>query len=55
MAHQTISALLANGAADELAMRDWAEFLVARARSEAVELTGEDDLLTGGYARRCGT
>ena len=28
-------------------MRDWAELLVARARTEGVELTGEGGLLTG--------
>ena len=28
-------------------MRDWAELLVARARTEGVGLTGEDGLLTG--------
>src|SRR5215204_2179858 len=32
---------------DEPAMRDWAAELVARARSEGVELTGDDGLLTG--------
>ena len=37
---------------DELAMRDWAEELVERARSEGVELTGDDGLLTG-LVRRC--
>jgi putative transposase len=31
---------------DGSAMRDWAEQLVARARSEGVELTGDDGLLT---------
>src|SRR5262245_52544199 len=31
---------------DEPAMRDWAAELVARARSEGVELTGDDGLLT---------
>ena len=31
---------------DEPAMRDWAAELVARARSEGVELTGENGLLT---------
>ena len=31
---------------DEPAMRDWAGELVARARSEGVELTGDDGLLT---------
>jgi transposase-like protein len=33
-------------ALDGPAMRDWAEQLVARARSQGVELTGEDGLLT---------
>ena len=37
----------ASGAAGEAAMKDWAELLVARARSEGVELTGGDGLLTG--------
>ena len=31
---------------DEPAMREWADELVARARSEGVELTGENGLLT---------
>jgi putative transposase len=31
---------------DEPAMRDWAAELVERARSEGVELTGDDGLLT---------
>ena len=31
---------------DEPAMRDWAAELVARARGEGVELTGDDGLLT---------
>ena len=34
-------------AVDETAMRDWAELLVARARTEGVELTGDGGLLTG--------
>src|SRR5258706_7469124 len=34
------------GAGDTPAMREWAEQLVARARSEGVELTGDDGLLT---------
>jgi putative transposase len=33
--------------ADEPAIRDWAAELVARARAEGVELTGENGLLTG--------
>ena len=33
-------------AGDEPAMREWAEQLVARARAEGVELTGDDGLLT---------
>ena len=32
---------------DEPAMRDWAAELVARARAEGVELTGDSGLLTG--------
>ena len=35
---------------DEPAMRDWAAELVARARAEGVELTGDDGLLTGAGA-----
>src|SRR5216684_8828365 len=33
-------------AGDTPAMREWAEELVARARAEGVELTGDDGLLT---------
>ena len=33
-------------AGDSPAMREWAEQLVARARAEGVELTGDDGLLT---------
>jgi hypothetical protein len=33
-------------AGDTPAMREWAEQLVARARAEGVELTGDDGLLT---------
>jgi len=44
---QNLPAVPANGAADEAAMRDWAELLVSRARSEGVELTGDGGLLTG--------
>ena len=47
MTDQNMSALPANGAADEVAMKDWAERLVARARTEGVELTGDGGLLTG--------
>jgi len=32
---------------DDAAMREWAAELVARARAEGVELTGEGGLLTG--------
>jgi transposase-like protein len=32
---------------DDAAMREWAEELVARARREGVELTGDAGLLTG--------
>ena len=35
------------GVPDATAMREWAEELVARARDEGVELTGDDGLLTG--------
>ena len=44
---QILPALPASEAAGEAAMRDWAELLVARARDEGVELTGEGGLLTG--------
>ena len=40
-------AVPASEAVDETAMRDWAELLVARARTEGVELTGDGGLLTG--------
>ena len=44
---QILPALPASEAAGEAAMKDWAELLVARARDEGVELTGEGGLLTG--------
>ena len=44
---QNVSALPASEAAGEAAMSDWAELLVARARDEGVELTGDGGLLTG--------
>ena len=47
MTDQILPAMPATEAAGEAAMRDWAELLVARARTEGVELTGEDGLLTG--------
>ncbi len=47
MTDHNMPAVPADGAAGEAAMKDWAELLVARARSECVELTGEDGLLTG--------
>ena len=47
MTDQNVSALPASEAAGEAAMRDWAELLVARARTEGVELTGEGGLLAG--------
>ncbi len=47
MTDHNMSVMPANGAAGEAAMKDWAELLVARARSEGVELTGADGLLTG--------
>ena len=47
MTDQSMSAVPADGAAGEAAMRDWAELLVARARAEGVELTGDGGLLAG--------
>ena len=47
MTDQILPALPASEAAGEAAMRDWAELLVARARDEGVQLTGEGGLLTG--------
>ena len=47
MTDQNVSALPASEAGGEAAMRGWAELLVARARTEGVELTGEGGLLTG--------
>ena len=47
MTDQILPAMPATEAAGEAAMRDWAELLVARARTEGVELTGEGGLLTG--------
>ena len=44
---QSMSAVPAKGAAGEAAMKEWAELLVARARGEGVELTGDGGLLTG--------
>ena len=44
---QNMPALPANEAADEVAMKNWAERLVARALTEGVELTGDGGLLTG--------
>ena len=39
-------------AGDTPAMREWAEELVARARAEGVELTGDDGLLTAMIRQR---
>lgn len=47
MTDQNLPALPANALPDEAAMKDWAELLVARARAEGVELTGDGGLLTG--------
>ena len=47
MTDQNLPAMPANALPDEAAMKDWAELLVARARSEGVELTGDGGLLTG--------
>ena len=40
-------AVPAGEAVGETAMKDWAELLVAQARAEGVELTGDGGLLTG--------
>jgi putative transposase len=42
-----VSARSVPAVSDEAAMREWAELLVARAREEGVDLTGEGGLLTG--------
>ena len=42
-----VPAVPASDAADGAAVADWAEQLVAQARAEGVELTGEGGLLTG--------
>ena len=47
MTDQNLPAMPATEAAGEAAMRDRAELLVALARDEGVELTGEHGLLTG--------
>ena len=47
MTDQNLPAVPANALPDEAAMKDWAELLVARARAEGVELTGDGGLLTG--------
>lgn len=47
MTDQNLPAMPANALPDEAAMKDWAELLVARARAEGVELTGDGGLLTG--------
>ena len=51
-----VPAVPAKGAADEAAVKDWAELLVSRARTEGVELTGDGGLLTGLVRRvlQCG-
>ena len=46
MTDQDRPAAPADGAADEAAMKDWAELLISRARAEGVELTGDGGLLT---------
>ena len=48
VAGHDLPVLSANGGSvDGVGMRAWAELLVARARSEGVELTGDGGLLTG--------
>ena len=44
---QNMSAVPAGEAVGETAMADWAELLVAQARADGVELTGDGGLLTG--------
>jgi len=44
---QNMPAVPAGEAVGEAAMKDWAELLVAQARAEGVELTGDGGLLTG--------
>ena len=46
MTDQNLPAVPANTLPDEAAMKDWADRLVTRARSEGVELTGDGGLLT---------
>ena len=46
-ADQNMAAVPAGEAVGETAMTDWAELLVAQARAEGVELTGDGGLLTG--------
>ncbi|WP_419837639.1 hypothetical protein [Candidatus Poriferisodalis sp.] len=46
-ADQNMPAVPAGEAVGETAMADWAELLVAQARAEGVELTGDGGLLTG--------
>lgn len=47
MTDHDVLAVSASDAAVEAAVKDWAERLVAQARVEGVELTGEGGLLTG--------
>ncbi len=47
MTDERLPALPAQALPDEAAMKEWAEVLVERARSEGVELTGDGGLLTG--------
>ena len=56
MTDQAMPAVPATEAVGEAAMRDWAELLVARARTEGVGLTGDGGLLTGlvRQALQCG-
>ena len=46
MTDQNMLVVPVDEVADETAMKDWAEFLVERARVEGVELTGDGNLLT---------
>ena len=46
-ADQNMPAVPVSEAVGETAMKDWAELLVAQARADGVELTGDGGLLTG--------
>jgi len=47
MTEERLPAVLVSALSDTAAMKEWAELLVERARSEGVELAGDRGLLTG--------